>query len=100
MANPVAFVLKGYPRLSETFIAQEIHALEKRDINIHLYSLRRPTDKLIHPIHDSIEAKVSYLPEYLRHEPLRVARAYQAFKNTAGYEAAWNTWLKDFKLLV
>ena len=27
----VAFVLKGYPRLSETFIAQEILALEERD---------------------------------------------------------------------
>jgi len=26
----VAFVLKGYPRLSETFIAQEILALERR----------------------------------------------------------------------
>ena len=27
----VAFILKGYPRLSETFIAQEIAALEARD---------------------------------------------------------------------
>ena len=29
-AGRVAFVLKGYPRLSETFIAQEIAALEQR----------------------------------------------------------------------
>ena len=27
VASAFAFVLKGYPRLSETFIAQEIHAL-------------------------------------------------------------------------
>ena len=30
----VAFVLKGYPRLSETFIAQEILALEGRGLDI------------------------------------------------------------------
>ena len=30
----VAFVLKGYPRLSETFIAQEILALEQRGLGI------------------------------------------------------------------
>ena len=31
----VAFVLKGYPRLSETFIAQEIAALERRGLDDH-----------------------------------------------------------------
>ena len=30
----VAFILKGYPRLSETFIAQEIAALERRGLDI------------------------------------------------------------------
>ena len=30
MAGAIAFILKGYPRLSETFIANEIRALEKR----------------------------------------------------------------------
>ena len=40
-AGRVAFVLKGYPRLSETFIAQEILALERRglDILIGAYNL-------------------------------------------------------------
>ena len=31
-AGVVAVVLKGYPRLSETFIAQELHALEARGV--------------------------------------------------------------------
>ena len=34
---PVAFVLKGYPRLSETFIAQEIAALERLGLPILIY---------------------------------------------------------------
>ena len=32
----VAFVLKGYPRLSETFIAQEILALEQQGLAIEI----------------------------------------------------------------
>ena len=61
----VAFIVKGYPRLSETFIAQEIHGLEQRGIDIALFSLRRPTDKAFHPLIQEIQAPVAYLPEYL-----------------------------------
>ena len=34
---PVAFIVKGYPRLSETFIAQEIYNLEQRGLDIQIY---------------------------------------------------------------
>jgi len=69
----VAVVLKGYPRLSETFIAQEIRELEKRGLDQLIVSLRRPTDPHRHDIHDEIEAPVLYLPEYLKDDPKRVA---------------------------
>ena len=79
MAKPskgkIALVLKGYPRLSETFIAQEILELERDGFEIDLISLRHPTDKHTHPIHDEIQASKYYLPEYLYQEPLRVLRA-------------------------
>ena len=71
----VACIVKGYPRLSETFIAQEIHALEQAGIDIIIYSLRHPTDKSIHPIHKKISAKVHYLPEYIYQHPIRFIRA-------------------------
>jgi len=71
----IALVLKGYPRLSETFIAQEIRALELRGFDITLVSLRHPTDTSTHPIHQQIEADVLYLPEYLHVEPFRVLKA-------------------------
>ena len=54
--GPVAFVLKGYPRLSETFIGQEIRALERRGLDIRIVSLRHPTDRAIHPVHREIDA--------------------------------------------
>ena len=95
MSGTIAFVLKGYPRLSETFIAQEILALEKRGLDIHIYSLRRPTDPHRHPVHGEIGALVSYLPEYLHHEPRRVARAWLAARRLPGYRAALAVWLGD-----
>jgi len=93
----VAFVVKGYPRLSEAFIAQEIAALERRGLDILIVSLRRPTDDRRHPVHREIRAPVSYLPEYLYREPLRVLRALWALRWTARYAQARNTCLKDLR---
>ena len=92
----VAFVLKGYPRLSETFIAQEILALEKRGLGILIVSLRHPTDKTIHPVHRQIAAERLYLPEYLYQEPLRIWRAWRNARRLPGYKAARRVWLADF----
>ncbi len=98
-AHPIAlrvgFVLKGYPRLSETFIAQEIAALERRGLDILIVSLRQPTEVRRHRLHDAIRAAVLYLPEYLLHEPLRVLRAWWQVRKTAGYAAARRLWLRD-----
>ncbi|MEZ5830595.1 MAG: glycosyltransferase family 4 protein [Dongiaceae bacterium] len=89
------FILKGYPRLSETFIAQEIRALEQRGFAIDIVSLRFPTDKHVHPVHREIAAKVSYLPEYLYQEPWRVLRAWTKAKFRRGYWRAFRQWIKD-----
>src|SRR4029453_14781740 len=67
----VAVVLKGWPRLSETFIAQEIAGLEARGVVLEIWSLRRPTDKHRHPVHDRVQGRVVYLPEYLKERPGR-----------------------------
>ena len=71
----IGVVLKGYPRLSETFIAQEVLGLEKAGFELELVAMRRPTDKKRHPVHDEIRAPVHYLPEYLHEEPFRVLKA-------------------------
>ncbi len=92
----VAFVLKGYPRLSETFIAQEIAALERRGLQILIVSLRHPTDARRHPVHEEIRAALLYLPEYLYQEPLRVFRSWWAQRKKSNYLAARSLWLRDF----
>jgi len=68
----IAIVVKGYPRLSETFISHEMRAFELRGISFDIWSLRKPTDRQVHPVHRQIQATANYLPEYLHHAPLRV----------------------------
>ncbi|HEX3951971.1 MAG TPA: glycosyltransferase family 4 protein [Stellaceae bacterium] len=91
----VAFVLKGYPRLSETFIAQEILALERLGLAIQIVSMRHPTDPATHPVHGQIRASVLYLPEYLKDDPRRVLAAWRQVRRRPGYRAARRIWLAD-----
>ncbi|MFN2644659.1 MAG: hypothetical protein ABR570_06690, partial [Burkholderiales bacterium] len=91
----VAFVLKGYPRLSEAFIAQEIAALERRGLDILILALRHPTDEKLHPVHREIKAPVHYLPEYLLREPRRVLRAWRIVRRLPAYNKVRAIWLRD-----
>ena len=93
----VGIVVKGYPRLSETFIAQELLGLEQRGLRLQIISLRQPYDPAIHPIHDEIAAPVAYLPEYLWREPLRVLRSWWGARRLAGYRAARNKFWADLR---
>ena len=65
-------VVKGYPRLSETFIAQEILELERLGFSVEIWSLRHPTDGAVHAMHRAIRAPLRYLPEYLHQGAGRV----------------------------
>jgi len=93
----ILIILKGYPRLSETFIAQEIRALEQRGLSLRLAALRHPTDKAVHPVHREIQAPLSYLPEYLYREPLRLLRAWWRLRRRPRYREARRAWLKDLR---
>jgi len=93
----VAVVLKGWPRLSETFIAQEIAGLEARGVALEIWSLRRPTDKTRHPVHDRVKGRVVYLPEYLRDDPERVARSWQTASRLPGYADAHEKFIADLQ---
>lgn len=96
MPPNVAILVKGYPRLSETFIAQEILALERLGLPLQIVSLRHPTDGRVHPLHEAIQAPVRYLPEYLYQEPLRVLRAMGRVIGDRRFWRLLGVWLRDF----
>jgi glycosyltransferase involved in cell wall biosynthesis len=61
----LGMILKGYPRISETFISNEILLLERLGFNIHLFSMRRGRENFTHESVQHIRAPVDYLPETL-----------------------------------
>lgn len=93
----VAVVVKGWPRLSETFIAQEIAGLEARGVVLELWSLRRPTDKARHPVHDRVAGRAVYLPEYLKDDPRRVLAGWRKSRRLPGYGRALRKFLADLR---
>jgi len=66
MSNPktphVGYVVKRYPRFSETFVVNEILAHEQAGINISIFALRAPVDSHFQAEIGRVRAPVTYLP--------------------------------------
>src|SRR5690242_17711228 len=91
----LAVIVKGYPRLSETFITQELLALERHGFSIEIWSLRRPTDAAVHSLNQDVEARALYLPEYLYQESLRVMRGFLHATRLSGVTRMLGVFLRD-----
>lgn len=64
----LGMLLKGYPRISETFISNEILLLEQLGFAVHIFSMRRGRESFTHESVARIRAGVDYLPEtFLRY---------------------------------
>lgn len=58
----VLYVLKRYPRLSETFVVREILEIERLGVEVAIDALMTPEPGLRHPAVDDVAAPVRYLP--------------------------------------
>jgi glycosyltransferase involved in cell wall biosynthesis len=58
----LGYILKGYPRISETFISNEILLLEKLGFSMRLFPMRQPRETFSHASVKEIKAQVDYLP--------------------------------------
>jgi len=58
----VAYVMNGYPRLSETFITHEIYQLERMGLQLRLFSVKREHEEKVHPVAAAVHAPLTYLP--------------------------------------
>ncbi len=69
----VGYVLKGYPRRSELFIASEIWRLEQLGVPVRLFVIKGPEESEHHDVVDRILAVPRYLPDTtsLTGQPLR-----------------------------
>jgi glycosyltransferase involved in cell wall biosynthesis len=67
----VGYVLKVYPRFSETFIVNEILELERQGARVTVFSLRLPREGRFHSQLAQVAADVHYLPDLSPGEVLR-----------------------------
>jgi len=59
----IAYLLKRYPRLSETFILNEILELERQGLDLSIFSLLPPEGGSFHPQVGMVKAPVTYIPQ-------------------------------------
>lgn len=59
----IGYVMKSYPRMSETFIANEIYLLERLGLKLRLFSILDLRDPQRHAVVDATRAPVDYLPQ-------------------------------------
>ncbi len=59
----VGYVVKMFPRLSETFILNEILELERSGVQVTVFSLKRPNEGRFHRQLSQLQAPVVYLDE-------------------------------------
>jgi len=58
----VGYVLKRFPRFSETFILNELLELQRQGISVEVFSLLHPPQEPRHAMLEQLQAPVTYLP--------------------------------------
>jgi glycosyltransferase involved in cell wall biosynthesis len=61
LAPVIGIVVKRWPRLSETFVLNEILGLERAGLKLRIYALMHPHEPAVHAAIDEVQAPVSYL---------------------------------------
>ena len=69
MSERVIYVVRSWPRLSQTFIVNEVLALERLGVDLAIFSLVRSGETLVQPQVAGVRASVPYLQD-LAGEPL------------------------------
>src|SRR5258707_881129 len=95
--NRIATIGKGYPRLSENFIAQEILGLGKRGVAPNIGSLPHPPGGKVQDLNRESKAEVLYLPEYLKADFPRVRAARRWAEAQPGFSRALKAFKADLK---
>lgn len=80
----VAYLLKTFPKLSETFILNEVIELERQGLQLHIFSLREPSETKVHPAVAEVRAPVTHIrhtPPYQRVPFERMAHKIQLMED-------------------
>jgi glycosyltransferase involved in cell wall biosynthesis len=67
----IGYLLRSYPRLTQTFILNEILALEQLGVSIQIFALTDPQEKIVQRQADEVRAPVHYLDKSFQPRPWR-----------------------------
>jgi glycosyltransferase involved in cell wall biosynthesis len=62
-SGAIAYVLKGYPRLTDTFITSEVYRMEQQGLRLRVFVIKPCTEPVPSDLLDKIAAKPVYMPE-------------------------------------
>ena len=89
----VGYIIKMFPRLSETFILNEILELEAQGMELRIFSMKRPTEAVAHEKVKAVRSPVCYLPETFRQAPLRIVSCqYHVWRR---FPKAWRRQMRN-----
>ena len=71
----IGYMLRMYPRFSQTFVANEIREHERQGLDVRILSLRKPDDGIFHESVCRVQARADYLPESHHGRLRRIARS-------------------------
>jgi len=72
----IAYLVKTFPKVSETFILREILALESAGLDLQIFALRRPQEDKAHAITSQVRAQVVYAPARFSDDPIGLLTAH------------------------
>ena len=98
----IAYILRSYPRLSQTFIVNEILALEQLGLNLHLFAITNPHEPIVQEYVTQVRAPVEYLEDAAKREraAVRAEHAWAEQQAPARYAemrsyVEQSSWLDD-----
>jgi glycosyltransferase involved in cell wall biosynthesis len=91
MPGPVIYLVRSWPRLSQTFILDELLALERRGVELALFSLVPSGETIVQPGVAAVRAPVRYLVEPLPPLRQRIAGHLRVARHSA--RRYLRTWL-------
>lgn len=78
MQPEIAYILRSYPRLSQTFVLHEIHALERFGLRLRIFAVVNPHEPLAQAEVARVQAPVHYLAPSHGHGSLATIRDHIA----------------------
>ena len=94
----VCVIVGSWPRVSTTFIAQELVGLEGEGLRLWMAALK-PGESVRHALHDQIKAPVYHVRRYPPLEPAAFFRAWSKVRRLPGYRAARALFTADARWL-